>query len=185
MATILDATVVNSFSPLFIFLLIFIGGYAILTKIKAITENHFVNAIISFFVALLFTTSSTAIRTITVATPWLIMLMMVLLVTLVIFTFMGADQKDYFLNPKNTTTTVIIAVLIALIFVFSFGEVRREQAAQTTGNTLQEVDQGAIISFPGKVGDVLRDPSVLGLMLVFLVGTFTIMLLSEANGPAK
>ena len=180
MATVLDAALVSTFSPWFVFLMILLISYAILSKVKILGENAFINWIISIALALLFATSATAIRMVTVSTPWLIVLLTALLFMTLIFKFLGAEDKDFFLNPKNPTTTAILAIIIVNIFVFAFGEVRREQQAEQQGATVSETNQGAIISFPGQVGQVLREPAVLGLIITLLIATFTIMLLTAA-----
>lgn len=177
MATFLDAILIGHFNSLFVFLMILVATYAILIKIK-VFENAAINFSLAFFAAILFATSEMATKTIEYATPWFIFIISIILFMMLAFRFMGGTEKDFFLYPvKNPTGASIIAIIMVIIFLLAAGQASKDKKDAAAG--LEQQDQGAVISFPGKIGEILQTPAVLGLIVVLLIAVFAAMMITS------
>lgn len=176
MATLLDAALLSHFSTLFVFLFVLIASYGVLISIKII-ENNALNGIISLVLAALFASSSTATSVFEYATPWFVLLFILIFFIVFMLKFTGAEEIVDL--KKNTTVIIIIIIIILTIFVLSAGQVNKEkkEALLEAGEIEEET---AILSFPGKVGETMRNPAVFGLLVVLLIATFAALLLSTA-----
>jgi hypothetical protein len=183
MVTFLEANLFGYFNSLFIFLFVLVASYAILTSIKVFGNNAFINAIIAFILAAVFASSDYASRTFQYATPWLVLLFVLFMFIMIIFKFLGAEGKDIPISPVgNPAMQVIISVFILVIFVLAAGQANKERKEKQIVDG--EIDEGGnrILSFPEKIGETLRHPAVLGLIMVLLMATFTILILASAPG---
>lgn len=181
MVTFLESGLIGHFNSVFIFLFVFIVVWAILGKIKILGENAGINAIIAIILAAFFAVSSTASKIFEYATPWLILLFLVLLFMNLIMMFLGAEKT--FLHPAGNVTAVsIIAIVIGIIFLLAAGQVIQENKAQKEA---AGVNVTATNTFAHQIGDVLRTPEVLGLLLITLIATFAIMLLAGGGSITK
>jgi len=177
MVTFLEAGLFAQFNSLFVFLFVFIVTYAMLTKIKILGDNSAVNAIVAIILALIFASSSTTTRVFELAAPWLVLVFIVLLFISIIFMFLGAEGNEMPISPKNPAATTIIFIFIVIIFVISIGQAQQENA-EARGE-IDEVQESATLSFAGRIGETLRHPAVLGMIFVFLIATFAIMMISS------
>jgi hypothetical protein len=180
MVTFLEGGLLKPFDTFFVFLLVLVAGYAILKKIKIFGDNDFVNVVVSFVLAALFAMSTTASKTIAYATPWIVFLLVVAIFIIVLFKFLGAEDKDIPLFPKdNTTMAAILIGFIIIIFLIAAGQVRQEQKAAANATS----SENQVLSFPAKIGATLSNPAVLGLIMVLFIAVFAVMLLAVA--PTK
>ncbi len=134
----LNITGLYFFMPIFSFLFVFIVVYAILLKTKLLGEGKFLSAVISFIIAIIFMSFSTAtfsteqyVRTII---PWFAVLIVCVFLVLVIA---GLSAKDLGVIMKPWFAWVIIAILI-MIFVLAairvFNPVFSAQYGVDSGN---------------------------------------------------
>lgn len=138
MASEINITGLYFFMPIFSFLFVFIVIYAILIKTKLLGEGKFLSAVISFIVAIVFMSFSTAtfsteqyVRTII---PWFAVLVVCVFLVLVIA---GLSAKDLGVIMKPWFAWVVIVILI-LIFVLAairvFNPVFSSQYGIDSGN---------------------------------------------------
>ncbi len=175
MATFLDANLFAHFNSLFVFLFVLVAIYAIMLNIK-IFENNFINFALSLIVALLFASSATTTKIFEYATPWIVLLFIVLFFLILLFKFTGAEDVMAF--KKNVAVMTVLISIIVVIFVLSAGEVNREKKEKLIEEGVIEEGENPVLSFPGKVGETLRHPAMLGLIIVFLIAAFAAMLLA-------
>ncbi len=180
MVTFLESGLIGYFNPLFVFLFILVAVYALLNTVNIFGKNAFVNGIISFIFAIMFATSARASKIVEYSTPWIILLFVVLFFLMLLFKFLSGDEKVNPLSLKNTTLVTIIYVFILLIFILAAGQVSKEkkEADQKAG-----IEPNPVLSFPARVGATVRDPAVLGLIIIMFIAVFAIMML--ASGPSK
>ncbi len=122
MATV-DLTPFSDLLPILSFLVVFVLAFAVLAKTKVV-ENTFFQLFISFLLATMFVTASSARLYIENIVPWFAVLLVCLFFVLAITGFIGKDVE--FLNKGIGTIFVIALVLVFLIsagFIFS-SEVR-------------------------------------------------------------
>ncbi|MFC1728380.1 hypothetical protein ACFLZ7_02865 [Nanoarchaeota archaeon] len=171
MATFLDAFgVLQNFSALFTFLFIFVLMYAILAYTKLFGENQSISALLAVVIAILFTLSKTVVRMFEYSAPWFVMLVIFVLMLVFMFRFLGASEADIFGAVKGHTTTIVfVFAFVTIILVFSFGQVREDQV---------EANE-SVTSFPGKVGEILQHPKVLGVIAILFIAIWAVRLLAE------
>lgn len=180
MATFIDAAVVGYFSSLFVFLLVLVVTYAILSMTEILGQNKSLSAIVAFALAILFAASGTATRIFEIAAPWFVLIFLILFLLILIFKFTGSEELIGL--KKNVAIIVILIVVVVAIFVLSAGEVNREKKAALV-EAGEITEESEVLSFAGKVGETLRHPAILGLIVLLLMAVFTIMLLGA--GPPK
>ena len=137
MATVLDINILSYFIPVFIFLFVFTIFFAILQKTKLLGSNAGVDALIAFSVAMLFMFVSDARQLITVITPWLVIMLVIIMSLMMIFMFLGvkAETISDAMSESGTVWTVLIILIIGLIIAFT----------QVFGSKIASITQG---SFP-------------------------------------
>jgi hypothetical protein len=155
------------FMPVFSFLFVFLIVYAILLKTKILGEGKFVIALISFVIAIIFMSFSTAnfstdqyVRTIV---PWFAVLLVCVFLVLVLA---GLSTKDLGGIMNNKFAWVVIAILI-IIFVLAairvFNPVFHPEYGITSGDRPQVLSQIANL-FNNSVGG-----SILLLIIAIIV----------------
>ncbi|MEK6800512.1 MAG: hypothetical protein AABY05_01130 [Nanoarchaeota archaeon] len=108
------------FAPIVTFLLVFVIVYAVLAKIKIITDNYWINLFIAFFVATLFISLAGAREYIELITPWFSILIISVVFLGILIGFIGKPVD--FLNKWVGIVSVILLTIIFLVsafFVFS------------------------------------------------------------------
>jgi len=181
MVTVLDSGLFAQFNSIFIFLFVLVVAYAFLSKTKFLGEHKGINFFIGLVLAFLFSSSSLTVGIFEVATPWLVLLGLVLLFMVIAFMFMGVEAKEIPIGTGNNAMNIIIILAVIIIFVFSAGQVIQEQNKELTEEELEARGE----SFPAKVAETIRHPAVLGLLITMLIGTFAIMMLASAPKGRK
>lgn len=147
------------FMPIFSFLFVFIVIYAVLIKTKLLGEGKFLSAVISFIVAIVFMSFSTAtfsaeqyVRTII---PWFAVLLVCVFLVLVLA---GLSAKDLGAIMKPWFAWVVIILLI-VIFVLAavrvFNPVLSPQYGVDSGGDGQFVSQLRGVFSSGIGGGIL------------------------------
>ncbi len=173
MATFLDLSALNFFSPVFAGLFVMLASFAILNKTKIIGDNGAIQWVAAILLGVVFASIRTLTRTFEIAAPWTIMLILLVLFINLTVMFMGAGPDDLPLNPKNLSIMTLFAITVAIIFFVSLGQAMHENDLQLEEQGLEPVE-----TFGGQLAETIRNPSVLGLILVFLIATFTVLLLA-------
>jgi len=179
MATLLDAGLFGFFNSFFVFLFVLVAVYAFLTTVRIFGENATINGIISFILAILFASSSYATKIFQYAAPWLVLLFIIIIFLELTTKFMGSEK--IFSVATNTSLVTIVIILVIVIFAISAGQVSKEKKETLIEQGLIEEGENPILSFPQKIGETLRQPAILGLVAVFLIATFAIMLLTRPD----
>lgn len=178
MATFIDAALLGHFSSLFVFLFVLVVSYAVLTMTGILGENKSLGAIIALVLAVLFAASSTAVRIFELAAPWYVLIFIILFLLILLFKFTGTEEV--LAIKKGPTTIIIIIIIIITIFILAAGQVNKEKKEKLVEEG-KIASENEILSFPGKIGEIMRTPAILGLVIVLLIAVFAIMLLSASS----
>lgn len=193
MATFLDTGLLEIFSAIFMFLLVYSVLWGVLTFRKPFGENNGIYALISLAISFFVLLSAPVQQYIAFVAPWFLVLMIVFF--LIITSFSLFAEVNWMDVLKNDTAKTWIMIFIGLILVlglaFSFGQSALESGGTvpTQNPETQEVrpvaqnQQGTTTgSFEANLVNTLFHPKVLGLMLIFLLSTFIIFFLSAPSG---
>lgn len=111
----IDISGISYFMPIFGFLFVFVIVYALLAKTKILGESQFVNLLIGFIIAIVFSTVGSAQEYVKTVTPWFVVLVVVLFFILIII---GLSQQKIENIMKPGFVWVFIVALI-LVFLFA------------------------------------------------------------------
>src|SRR3989344_3951560 len=182
MATFLDIGLLKSVAIIFPFLLVFVGVYAILTKVAVLSKDKGINSIIALCVAALTLLSKDAVNVILIITPYFLLLMLIIFFVIFALQFASGEGIKVGLGVKWDTFhwVIFIAVILILLYGLSavFGPKLAEGQSLTPGipgepGSVQPSTSTG--SFESGAKDVLFHPKVLGAALLLLIATFTIM----------
>lgn len=187
MVTFLDIGLLQFATPIFVFLLVFLIVYAILDKLKVISEDRGVNAIIAFAVACLTLLSKQVTALLFFVSPWFVVLFIFILFVVVAFRFSGVEEKAIteYLSKMSLVHYLIIVAVVLIIFAAIgtlFGPSLAPQAGQaapaarpsavegapsiTPGvepTEIAETPEGAQATYQQEVQKVLFHPKIVGL----------------------
>ncbi len=162
MATFLDVTALESFSVIFVFLLVFVGSYAILLYTRVLGQNQLVNILVGLVFAVFAILSPLATLIIKSIIPFVVV---VLILVIMISSASGMFGKVDMDSLPGLKGIVIVIFVIALI-VGSLVIVRQNIEVPERGEDF------------GKISTVIFHPNFLGMVLILLIAVFTIGLLA-------
>jgi hypothetical protein len=193
MATVLDINILRYFIPVFIFLFVFTIFFAILQKTKILGQNSGIDALVSFSVAMLFMFVSDARQLITVITPWLVVLLVIIMALMLVFMFLGvkAETISEAMSESGTVWTILIILVIGLIIAFTqvFGSqiASITQGPYPTATGAEQVQTGTTGTttapaggqhFLVTVGSIVFSAKILGMFLLLIIASQAIRLIS-------
>src|SRR3989338_445925 len=125
MATFLDLGLLQHFAIIFPFLLVFVVTYAILTKFKVISEETSINALIAFAFAAMTLFSKPANALIITASPWFVVMFMLILFVILGFRLLGIKESKItdVMEKEFGAPHWLIIVMVGLIIIGSMGVV--------------------------------------------------------------
>lgn len=183
MATVLDIGLIGYFSSIFPVLLVFAIIFALLQKTKAIGNSLVINALIAAVVSLTVLLSQAAIDIINFMLPWIAVAIIFFVLMILIFQMFGLNEKDWNVIIKDKTVYWAILGIMIIILVAALGHV----LGQSIGPYLDEQGQPlapdgtssvATGDFSTNITATLFNPKVLGLIIVFTIMVFAVVLLS-------
>ncbi|MEK6820692.1 MAG: hypothetical protein AABX71_03195 [Nanoarchaeota archaeon] len=124
----IDISGISYFLPIFGFLFVFVIVYALLAKTKLLGDSQLINLIISFIVAIIFSTMASVEEYIETVTPWFVVLVIVLFFILIIIGLSQQKISDI-MKPGFVWVFIIALIVIFLISavkVFSFWQPIKE-----------------------------------------------------------
>jgi hypothetical protein len=200
MATFLDIGLFSHFGPVFIVLVVFLLLFGMLEYIKVFGEGkRGLHALISMVIALMFLIYKVPSLMISMMVPWFVVFIIFIFFALLMvrmFAHGEADIKKLLGDPNVYPFLIIILVLILFLALGNaFGQslLSAGSGGQTTtvnsstggytgsglDSTSLDTTSTATPSFTTNLLNTLRHPKVLGLLFVFLVGAFTLLLLTK------
>ena len=166
MATFLDATGLQYFSSIFVFLFATLIVYATLSWSKVLGENMFVNVFVSLLSGIFVIMSQVATSVIADTAPFLVVALLFIVLINVATKMLGASI-DSFPALKG-----IFLVFVLIIVVVTAG-VKLRESVDVPSETGKDLSKSVNLIF---------HPKFLGTILIFAIAVFTIALLVSKSG---
>lgn len=194
MATFLDIGILENFSIVFVFLLVFSIILALLEYSKPFGKENTrgLHGIIALAISFLVIISKTAVLMINSLIPWFLVLFLFIFFGLFAIRMFGVSESDTIalIKSRRFYPWIMIAVIVILIASLSssFGQTLLSKG---TGLDGEDVEAGEIIpdgieggstqttSFGENVLNTVFHPKVLGLIMIMLIGLFTVLFLTK------
>lgn len=184
MATPLDTGLLQHFDIIFPFLLVLVGGYALLSNVKLFGEQKGLNAMIAFILAVFVLFSPMVREILVIAAPWYVLLFFFIIFALIAFMSLGATSGDIHNVLMSGEYRYIHFWVIGLILIIGLGSLSTVVAnSGGFGSTGSEtnITSGDQSAQESDFWSTLVNPKVLGLVLIMLIGMFTIQRLASGN----
>jgi len=184
MATFFDITLLENFSLIFTFLLVFAIIYALLEMFKLLGDNKGIHAIVAISVALIMLISKNALQVINLAIPWFVILFVIAIFALIGYKLFNPGDISEVLKG-NRTLTIWVVVIAAVIFIGALSQVYGQTIGPYLGgeNTTESVSDGTGSTATGEFSQNLTatffHPKVLGLIIIMLIAVFTVFFLAR------
>ena len=186
MADFLQAVgALEDFSAIFIFILVLAVLYGLLQYTKIFGGSKPLHAVIAFVIALLFLFSQNAGEVVKIITPWFVLLFAFILFLMVGIKMFGATKEvdiDFLtmINQHSNVSYWILAIALVIVVgaiatVYSQpGEVLAERGeAGPVADASSAQGEAGSVGLGGFFGTITH-PKVLGVIVILLIGSFTI-----------
>ncbi len=197
MATPLDMSLLESFSGLFLFIMIYAITYAVLGLTKVLGDSKTIQAVVAFCFALFMALASKPSQVVQGMVPWIGLLIIVSMFLLMSMRFLfGSDGDDIMIKVlgggSKTSAGWWIFITISGILLISLGSVIGPDVtpgSDTSVNTTDGVviDDGSGSTQTGNwqtnVLNTIYHPKILGTILVLFIMVMAIKMLSTVTTP--
>ena len=167
MATFLDVTGLQQFSSIFVFLFVWIVVYAILANVRIFAGNKAIGALIGLIIGIFVLFSPLAVGAVSYMAPWFGFLLVASIMVLVGFKMLGISSTELVGGPGMKFGVIMIVLIFLTVGLASY---TREAVSVPGDNETGEP------SYTGAAA--LWHPKILGIIMIFLVAIFTIVLLA-------
>jgi len=163
MATFLDVTTLESFSIIFVFLLAWLGGYAMLLYTKVLgNQNQLIYIILSLIFAIFVIISELATLIFQTLAPIVAVVMLLIVIVYAASGMFGGAPLESMQGLKWTVLAILVVALVVGV-----GAIVREN--------IDVPERGEDFS---KISTVVFHPNFLGMVMILLIAVFTIGLLA-------
>lgn len=202
MATLVDALGIlktfGVYETILPFLLITAGTYAILTKYKPFGETKGVNAIIATVIGLVFISFAKAVSFINLLIPFMTIFLIMIVLALLIFTFIGVKGEtlaETFKSPTAAMPLIFIFIfVVVIVYSLTFPEVTlfiqnpvlaQQLNISPTGGPGATPSQSAMTYLFFQIGQVILSPQILGLVALFVVFAIAVFFITFEGKKGK
>ncbi len=185
MATLLDGTLLSFLMPLFIFLLIFVIIYALLSKTELFGKKQAaLNFLGAMCIAAVSAFSGSLIKLVGTVTPWIVFVIIILFLIFGLFGWLGIKNEVIWETIGSQTVVYVVILFILLIGLTVAFEPEVSPYDQSSNASLSVSSQTTSAGLAGKnvKGEVfatLTHPRVLGALFILIVAAFTIRFLVD------
>ena len=179
MATPLDVGLFQKFDVIFPFIFVLVLVYAVLGRTEWLKEKQTVAFLIAFVMAVMTLFSNIAVRTINMMAPWVVLLIVFMVFVILAYTALGVKESTIGEVITGKAYGGIIAWwTLALLLVIGLGSLSTVVSEEVGFGALAEGEAA-----PGETGQIgfwatIFHPKVLGMILLLLIGMFTVQKLS-------
>lgn len=192
MATFLDIGILQHFSSIFTFILVYIIIYGTLEVNSPFgKDKKGLHALIALAISFIIIVSKIAMFIIGYMTPWFVVLFLFIFFILFAVRMFGSSDKDITGILKNRSVYPIIIVFVVIIIISSLSAAFGQQLLEK--NTDEELDDNgeAVViedgktpststnSFSENLVNTLFHPKVLGMIVILLIGLFALLFLTR------
>lgn len=179
-ASIIDLSIMQGMSAIFMIIMVFIMIYALLQKTKVLGGNSALDATIAIAVSFMMIISGTVMEIISNMTPILVLCLFFVMFFLMATRFLGIEDSSIvaMLGGQNAAWWLIIAGI--LIFLGAAGQVVGPLLAggggEGTADSIQPSETGDVGTgdYHQDLRNTLFHPTFLGMIVLLLIGSFTI-----------
>lgn len=185
------------FSPIFVFILVFVVVYAMMQFTKFMGENKILHSLIALFIAIIFLFSTAASTVILFIAPWFTVFFIFLIFMIMAYKLFGAtDDQIKTVISKWHAGQYFIATIAIIIMLFGLGAglgqklltYTSEEATteETTAiDTVGAIGEGstATTSYSQNLAATIFNPKVLGMILILAIASLTIRAMTPAMKP--
>ena len=184
MVSLIDLGLIEQFSFIFPFLLVFAISLGVLTKIKFF-EGTVINSIIAFVLAFLVLLSNTAGEIISTAAPWFVLLFIFSTFVITAFMLFGTTEKNFHTLITTDLTVIWTLIIVALVIIISSAShVYFVKGGNLDPSVGADPNDPNLVPFQGKMISPIFHPKILGIILITLISTFAVRLLSGTAPPS-
>ncbi len=180
MASLLDISLLGHFSDVFIILFVFVAAYAILLFRGPFGSNKGLNALIAFAIAMMMAFSGQALSIVANTVPWAVLLMIVLMMALLAARSVGVDLPASLTKNLGTWVLVILVIVFVINVSMQLGQTAGPYLSNGSVNPdyVEANGEGDVASgsFAQNFGATLFHPKVLAMILILIIGLFTVLL---------
>jgi hypothetical protein len=192
MASPISTSLLENFSVVFTFLLIFALSYGALEVSKVFKDKKNIQATIAIAITFIAIINSSFVRIVNMILPWAALILVFFFFLFFILQFMGVGQADILkamggdnFNGRQVFWWVFAALIFLLIWALgsSMGQDYLEDGTGVNGSVkVSEVgneladnyDDTATDSWGNNIGGIIFNKHVLGLFFLILIGVFAI-----------
>ena len=179
MASLLDISLLDQFSVIFVILFVFTAVYAVLSFRKPFGEAKGINALLAFTIAIMFIFSQDAIEVIKASIPWYIVMMIAIMFIFIIPASIGSTVPQSFMKNVGNYVLIIGIVILVINVANRLGQGAGPFLSNESINPDQVVagESGDVGtgSFSQNFGATFFHPKVLALILVLVICLFAVM----------
>lgn len=176
MASFLDIGILDYFTPVFVWLLVFGVLFAILEKTKIFGEKSGINSLVAFAISLLFLLTPDLVSIVKVITPWFTILFIFVLMIVLLFLFVGVKEEAVAGAFSERGMVWIILLIAFVIFGYALTQVYGAQIQTIYGGA--EAGEDANIS--QQVGKILFHPRILGMIILLIIAAQAVRFISSS-----
>lgn len=189
MATILDVSLLNTVGMLFPILIVWAVTWAVLRKTKWLGNAPAIDAVIASAVSLIVLISPKLVQFLNFVIPWFAVAIIFFVLMLLVFRIFGAEEKDFASAVRNSSALMwsLIAIGLLILTAGIFTTIGQDftNLAFGDGAPVESVSPGGVstTSFETNVTNILVNPKILGVMIVFAILVFAVALLTGSEIP--
>ena len=178
MATFLDIGLLQKFELVFPFLFVLVVVWGILSYSKFLGDNKTLHSILALLFAVVVLFSAQARAVINAISPWFVIIFIFVIFILISIKMFGISDDSITAGLKGDYQWVLwtIGIIGALVLIISVIDVNFWREDTSTVDSIEEGDIGE--NGGGAILATLRNPNVLGLILLLLIATFAIQKLT-------
>lgn len=189
MAAEIGFGLLESFTPLFSFLLVFVVVYALLEKTRVMGENRGLHSMIALCIALIIIISPAVNQIIVETTPWFVLLFVFLMFLLMGVKFMGISEEDFITTMGGATASWWLVAISLIILLGVAGQIFGPKLLAITAGGGEEVPTTTggtgTASYSTNLGNTIFHPQFLGMVAVLIIAAFTIKTLAVGPPPTS
>ncbi len=188
----LDLSVLEYFSPILTFILVWVFVFGIFQFSKVFGENRVLHGIIAFVIGIIFMFSADVTTIVMFITPWFTVFFIFAMFVLIFFKIFGAtdSQIHNVISHHGGLRWTMIIICIVLLLVGGSMAFGQKWLGYTQDNTMDGlpanqntgVDSSATTDYNANAAAVFFNPKVLGMLLILIIAVFTIKTLGDPMG---
>ena len=186
MATVLNLSVLNTFMPIFSWILAFLLVFGFL-EVTQMFKNKGIHALLAFVFSIMVAVSGTATAAIAAMAPWFLIMIFIIFIVYLMGNFMGIESGAILNSLGGSGAIWWILILSIIILAAGLSQVLGQSLLQARegGNITTTPGNGATVDNAAGHGQtvllILTHPKVLGMVLLFFIGALTIALMTGSG----